>query len=323
MEDRAPRAEDGGGAAPDAPATEEAPLWGAEDELVKGLDLRRRERQARHSAASHRWIVRTPESDQLAASTRWATSWPLLKMWSVRQVQLRYRQSVLGLSWTIVQPVAIMAIYGFILTAFLDVSGDGLPYLSMAWAGLTVWQYVGGAVQQGTVSLRNDSWIVSKVWFPREIVPLAPVLASLIDLAAAAIILFALAIVQGVGITYTAIAFPVPIVVLMLWVAAACVFTGTITVFFRDMATIVALALRLAFIATPVMYTANLIPEQYRWVNAANPLTVVIEGVRRCVLGHTWPDWPLLAFHGAVGAVLLLLSLKYLRTVERRMIDVV
>jgi lipopolysaccharide transport system permease protein len=132
-----------------------------------------------------------------------------------------------------------------------------------------------------------------------------------------------LAIVQGVGISYHAVAVPAPILVLMLWVAAACVFTGTITIFFRDMATIVALGLRLAFIATPVMYTANLIPEEYRWINATNPLTVVVEGVRRCVLGHTWPDWPLLAFHGAVGAVLLVLALKYLRTVERRMIDVV
>jgi lipopolysaccharide transport system permease protein len=329
MEDRAARSEtdtpeiDGPPPGADTGTEAAEPLWGAEDELVKGLDLKRRERKSRHNAASHRWIVRTPDSDQLAASTRWATSWPLLRMWSVRQVQLRYRQSVLGLSWTIVQPVAIMAIYGFVLTAFLDVSGDGLPYLCMAWAGLTVWQYVAGAVQQGAVSLRNDSWIVAKVWFPREIVPLAPVLASLIDLAAAGAILFALAIVQGVGISYHAIALPAPILVLMLWVAAACVLTGTITVFFRDMATIVALGLRLAFIATPIMYTANLIPEEYRWINAANPITVVVEGVRRCVLGHTWPDWPLLAFHGTIGVVLLVMALKYLSTVERRMIDVV
>jgi lipopolysaccharide transport system permease protein len=307
----------------EAGTADTAPLWGGDDELVKGLNLRPRTRKSRHSAASHRWIVRTPDADQLAASTRWSTSWPLLKMWAVRQIQLRYRQSVLGLSWTIVQPVAVMAIYGFVMTAFLDVSGDGLPYLCMAWSGLTVWQYVMGAVQQGTVSLRNDNWILSKIWFPREIVPLAPVLAGLIDLAAAGAILLVLVVVQGVGFSYTAVALPVPILVLMIWVAGLCVLTGTITIFFRDMATIVALGLRLAFIATPIMYPANIIPEGFRWINAANPFTVIIEGVRRCLLGHVWPDWPLLAFHGAIGTVVLLLSLKYLRVVERRMIDVV
>jgi lipopolysaccharide transport system permease protein len=297
--------------------------WGADDELVKGLNLRPRVKKSRHSAVSHHWIVRTPESDQLAASARWATSWPLLKMWAVRQVQLRYRQSVLGLSWTVVQPVAVMAIYGFVMTAFLDVDGQGLPYLAMAWAGLTVWSYVQGVVQQGTVSLRNDNWILSKIWFPREIVPLAPVLAGLIDLGAAGAILLLLAVVQGVGLSYHIVSLPIPTLVLMIVCAWMCVLTGAITIFFRDMATIVALGLRLAFIATPIMYPANTIPEGFRWINAANPFTVIIESFRRSVLAHVWPDWPLLAFHGVIGAVLLVLSLRYLRVVERRMIDIV
>lgn len=276
-----------------------------------------------HSAVTHKWVIRTAEADQIPTTTRLITSYPLLMMYARRQVQLRYRQSVLGLSWTLVQPVAIMAIYGFIFTQFLQVNGGGDPYLSMAWSGLTIWMYVQATLQVGVVALLNDAYMLGRVWFPREIIPLAPVVAGFVDLAAAGAVLVVLVIVQGEGIGINWICLPVILVVLVVWTAAISVITATLNVFLRDLATIVGLGLRLLFIATPVMYPAKLVPKNLGWVNAGNPFAVIIDNVRAVMLGQDWPNWRLLAFHGTIGTVLLLVGLWYLRAVERRMVDVI
>ena len=279
--------------------------------------------EGRTAPSGKDWVVRTADRDHIAQRTRLATAWPLLLMYARRQFQLRYRQSVLGLSWTLIQPLAILAIYGFIFTRFLNVDGGGDPYLAMAWTGLTMWMYVQATVQTGTVSMMNDAYMLSRVWFPREIIPLAPVLAGLVDLAMAAAILVLVVLVQVGGVSLPVVTLPIMIYILMVWVASISVITATITVFFRDMATLVALGLRLMFIATPVMYPASVVPPHLGWVTAVNPFAVVINNTRAVLLGQTWPNFGLLALHAAIGTALLLTGLWYLRSIERRMVDVV
>jgi lipopolysaccharide transport system permease protein len=276
-----------------------------------------------HSAVTHKWVVRTSEADQIPTVTRWTTSWPLLVMYSKRQVQLRYRQSALGLAWTLIQPFAIMAIYGFVFTQFLDVSNEGDPYLSMAWSGLTVWMFVQAALQSGVVSLLNDSYMIGKIWFPREIIPLAPVMAGLVDLATAGAVLVVVVLAQGQPFGWTWLGLVPIFFVLMVWVSAISIFTATLNIFLRDLATIVGLGLRLMFIATPVMYPADIVPLNLSWVLTLNPFAVIINGVRNCMLGAAWPNWELLALHGVIGSAFLWVSLWYLRSVERRMVDVI
>jgi lipopolysaccharide transport system permease protein len=277
----------------------------------------------RHSAVTHKWVIRTSEADQIPAVTRWSTSWPLLVMYSKRQVQLRYRQSALGLAWTLIQPIAIMAIYGFVFTQFLDVSSEGDPYLSMAWSGLTVWMFVQAALQSGVMSLLNDSYMIGKIWFPREIIPLAPVMAGLVDLGTAGIVLVGVVLVQGASIGLNWISLLPIFVVLMVWVSAISVFTATLNIFLRDLATIVGLGLRLMFIATPVMYPASVVPLNLSWVLTMNPFAVIINNVRAVMIGGDWPNWELLALHFVLGSVFLYGALWYLRAVERRMVDVI
>lgn len=274
-------------------------------------------------AVRHRWVVRTADGDEMATSTRLATSWPLLRMYAVRQFHLRYRQSSLGLAWTLVQPIVLVGIYGFVFYEVLGVDTGDLPYLSVVWIGITVWMYVQAGVQQGTVSLLNDAWLLGRVWFPREIIPLAPVVSGLIDLAVAGGILVVIVFVQGGTVSLPLLAVPLVLALLVVWVAALSLITGTITIFFRDMATLVALGLRLLFIATPVMYPATTIPVEYAWMNSVNPFAVVVNALRDVLLLQVWPDWRLLALHGAIGAGLFATGLRYLRAVERRMVDIV
>jgi lipopolysaccharide transport system permease protein len=171
--------------------------------------------------------------------------------------------------------------------------------------------------------LQNDAWLLGRVWFPREIIPLAPVVAGLIDLAVAGAILVVIVIAQGVGISVHAVSLPLALAVLLVWAAAVSVFCATVTIFLRDMATIVGLALRLLFIATPVMYPENAVPEHLRWINAVNPFCAVVTNTRASLLSHVWPNWELLGFHLVIGCLFLAGSLWYLRAVERRMVDVV
>jgi lipopolysaccharide transport system permease protein len=161
------------------------------------------------------------------------------------------------------------------------------------------------------------------VWFPREIIPLAPVMAGLVDLAAASVILVPIILVQGVGFSVHAITAPLVLYVAIVWVAAIAVIGATITIFFRDLATIIGLGLRLAFIATPVMYSAEVVPPQFGWVLAANPFAVVVNNMRNVLLAHVWPNWNLLGLHALIGTVLFLVGIKYLRSVERRMVDII
>lgn len=276
-----------------------------------------------HRAADHKWVNRTPAGVQMPVKTRIATGGPLLWMYAVRQVNLRYRQSALGLAWTVVQPVAILAIYGFIFIKILDVETLDQPYLLVAWTGLTVWMYVQASIQAGAVSLLNDAYMISRVWFPREVVPLAPVVGGFIDLGVCAAILVPVAILHQGRLTLALFAIPLLLVVLVVWVSAISVLTSTITVFFRDMATIVALMIRLLFIGTPVMYPAGVVPPEYGWVTASNPFAVIIDNLRAIIIGGVWPNWELLALHLAIGTVLLWIGLRYLRRVELRIVDII
>ena len=269
------------------------------------------------------WVIRTDRREHIPFATRWATAVPLLRIYARRRVHLRYRQSALGFTWAVVQPVAIVAIYWLVFTQFLDIDDGDVPYLSMAWSGLTIWTFTQGAIQASTTSFLDDSYLLGRVSFPREVIPLAPVAAGLIDLALAAAILMLIAVAQGASIGLTAVFIPIIGLILVVWVAAVCIIVATLTVFLRDLATVVALTLRLAFIATPVMYPASLVPDNLAWILNINPFAVLITVLRDVLLAGVWPNFGLVAAQALAGTALLGVGFWYLRVVERRIVDVI
>jgi lipopolysaccharide transport system permease protein len=191
----------------------------------------------------------------------------------------------------------------------------------MAWTGIILWQFFQHGVQMGMQSLLFESYTLSKVWFPRIVVPLTPGTAAWVDLGVGVIVMFAAAIIQGVSIQITAVAAVFPIAMLAIWMYAAALVLAPVAVFFRDITTIVPLFLRLGFFATPVMYAAQEIPPQYSWLKLANPVAVAITGVRNCVLSGIWPSWKPLLLHTVLGLVALALAATYFRRVEDRLVD--
>jgi lipopolysaccharide transport system permease protein len=240
-----------------------------------------------------------------------------------REIRTRYRTSVLDLGWAVITPVALMTVYGLVLTRSFDVTATCAPYLTSAWAGVVLWTAFANAVGSAATSLTSSADLITKVYFPLEAMPLSVAGVSLLDLAVGLVSLIGLALVQGVHLGPTAFAAVLPIAVLIVWTALISMVTAVLATFVRDVIHGVALALRLGFFATPVMYEVGFLPGALRWTATANPIAASITGVRATVLCGVAPATALLAAHLLVGLGACGLSVVYIRSVESRVVDVV
>jgi lipopolysaccharide transport system permease protein len=251
---------------------------------------------------------------------RWTLE--LVRVLAPRELRTRYRQSVLDVAWAFITPIAVAVVYGIVLTSSFDATGNGVPYLSMAWSGLVLWTFAANAIGGAVGCLVGSSDLVTKVYFPREALPLGVMAASLPDLAIGLLTVAVLLPIQGVRFGWTALLAPLPLVVLIVWVASWSVLSAVLSAFVRDVPHLVGLLLRVGFFATPVMYDESTVPEAWRWSVHVSPVAVSITGFRDAVLRGNVPDLPLLGIHLAVGIVVLLLVLRYTRAVELRVTDV-
>jgi len=269
------------------------------------------------------WVVIRPGSGAhgpLIARVRAAL--PLLRLWTVREFRIRYRNSVLDVGWSVLSPVATLAIYGWAFTQILDIDTGDEPYISVAWSGLVLFGFFSDALSTSVLSLVSAAPILTKVYFPREIVPLAEVGNGLVDLGAGLVILIVLVVAQGEPLTIHALAILPALVVLVVWTAGVAVLIATAAVFIRDLRYALPVALRLGFIVTPVMYSATLLAD-HPFVRDANPIGVVIEAVRQALLAQAWPSWSLLGLQLAIGLAVFVAGILLTRALESRMVDVV
>ena len=244
----------------------------------------------------------------------------MLLQWARREFRVRYRQSALGLAWSVLQPALLLAVYGTLFTLVLGVSSDRGPYPLFAWCGLTVWSFFATAMQSGANSFITALPIVSKVYFPREVVPLAAVGAVTIDLAISTSVLVVLAATTWT--LHLSMVALVPLLFGLVMLAAALgSLLGTATAFLRDIRHAIPLLLQVGFIATPVMYSSSLVPERFRVVYDINPLARLVSAVRACVIDGEFPPTIDLVAIPLVSTLLLLLAMRYVRSVEHRLVD--
>lgn len=252
---------------------------------------------------------------------RWTVE--LVRVLSPRELRTRYRQSILDIAWALISPVAVLIVYGIVLTQSFSVTGGGVPYLSLAWSGLVLWTFFATSLGTSVVSLISAQDLVTKVNFPKEALPLSMVGASLADLAIGLVTVFVLATIQGIRPTWHTLLFPLPIIMLVVWTAALAVFVAVFAAFIRDVPHIVQLAIRVGFFATPVMYDAAILPPAFAWTASVSPVAVAIEAFRDAVLRGKVPDLTLLGIQLLVASVLLAASVLYTRAVEARVTDVI
>jgi lipopolysaccharide transport system permease protein len=242
---------------------------------------------------------------------------------TVHRIKVRYKQSVLGLAWAILQPLSLMLIYTVIFSVIAKVPSEGTPYAVFAYAALLPWTYFSSALTNATSGLVSHSQLVTKVFFSREILPLTYVSAALFDFAIASLFLIGLFIYYRVALTlYALYAIPILILLTMLVTAFSLLFS-IIQVRFRDVGVAMPLLLQIWMFASPVVYPLSAVPQRLRGVYALNPLVGVIENFRRVVLQGVAPDFHSLAISAAVAAVLLPLAYLYFKHVEATMADII
>lgn len=240
-----------------------------------------------------------------------------------RDVSVRYKQTALGAAWAVLQPALTMAVFSIFFGGLAKVPSDGIPYPLFAFCGLLPWQLFAYALNSSANSLLNNERLVTKVYFPRLALPLAAVLAGLVDFAVAFAVLVGMmlyyGIVPGAGI------FALPLLLLFALAAAVSVGFGlaALNVRFRDVRYVLPFLTQLWMFVTPIAYPSSLVPEPWRPVYGLNPMAGVVEGFRWALLGR--PEAPGAVVLASVASVCLALvaSTAYFLRVERNFADVI
>ena len=247
----------------------------------------------------------------------------LLWFLAQRDIRVRYKQTILGAAWAILQPLLTMLVFTLIFGRLAGIPTDGVPYPVFAFCGLLPWGLFAFALTQSSSSLVANQRLITKVYFPRLIVPMASVVCGLVDFVVALPVLAGLMLYYGILPSPALIALPLLILLALLTALAVGLWLSALNAAYRDVQYAIPFLVQLWLFATPVAYPASLVPERFRWLLGLNPMTGVVEGFRWALLGQGAPDLSLLAISS--GAVLLLLvgGLFFFRRMERELADVV
>jgi len=242
---------------------------------------------------------------------------------AARDVKVRYRQTLLGAAWAILQPVATMVVFTLFFGHLAHISSEGSSYALFSLAGLVPWAYFSTALLLGADSLVSNGPLVSKVYFPRIFIPAGVVAAGLVDLAIAFVILLVVTLASGISLSVSLLALPLLVAVMVAAALGLTTALAAVNVRYRDVKYVVPFATQLWLFATPIAYPLTLIHGAWRTIAAINPMTGVVEGFRWAILGSPAAPWTLIAVSAASATVLLIGGLVYFDRVERGFADVI
>jgi lipopolysaccharide transport system permease protein len=270
-----------------------------------------------------------PQWTRIQPSTGWAAL-NLNELWQYRElifflawrdIKVRYKQTTIGVIWVLLQPLLMMAIFWLLFGRIAQIRSDDVPYPLFVLVALIPWQYFARVVSDSTNSLITDQRLITRVYFPRLVVPIATALAALVDfflaMSLVAIAMIVLGIVPGTSILF------LPIAAIIMIAAALGVgfWLSALNVEYRDVMHAVPFLVQIWFFATPILYASSFLPEQWTILFALNPMTVVVDGFRWCLLGEGGRLSILSAYSGVVALVLLISGAIWFRRRERSFVD--
>ena len=240
-----------------------------------------------------------------------------------RDIQVLYKQAALGIAWAIIQPVFAVIVFSVIFGRVAQMPSDGIPYPVFAFAAVLPWTYFAEAVRRGGTGLVSDSDLVRKVYFPRLIIPLAGVIAPLLDFLIAFVILLGVMIWFGVMPSWRLLAVPPLLAIAALLALAIGLWLGPINVRFRDVKHTLPFMLQVWMYATPIVYPLSIIPAEWRWLYSLNPMVGVIEGFRWAVFGQGNPNLVAVGISLVVIGLLLIGGLMFFKRMEQSFADLI
>jgi len=246
----------------------------------------------------------------------------VLTAFVARHVKVKYKQAAIGIGWAVVQPVIASVLFAIFLGRLAGVESEGAPYFLFALAGMVAWAYFSGAAGQGMESLVADQVLLRKVYFPREILPLASVSAALVDLLPALGVLAVAACAYGHWPTLEWLALPLPVLLLALAAAGVALAVSAANVYYRDVRYALPFVLQVGLFASPVVYPLSAVPDGWREAYAiVNPVAAAIDALRRIVVHGEWPDLVITAGAFAWTLVLVVGGYAFFKRLERGFAD--
>jgi lipopolysaccharide transport system permease protein len=258
---------------------------------------------------------------KLALREIWAYR-ELLFFLTWRDIKIRYKQTLLGASWAIIQPLFAMLLFTLFFGRLARMPSDDIPYPVFAYAGLLPWTFFSNAITNAGNSLIGSSSLITKIYFPRVIIPAAAVLAGLLDFAIAFLLLIPLLLYYEIALSWKLLLLPLFVLQATLLALGAGMWLSALNVKYRDVRYALPFIIQLWLFASPVIYPASMMPDRWRWALALNPMTGIIEGFRACLFGRDFPAATILPAV-VITIVILLYSFFAFRRAEDSFADIV
>jgi lipopolysaccharide transport system permease protein len=268
-------------------------------------------------------VIRPPKGWEFPDFRELLAYHDLLLFLVVRNIKVRYRQTLLGGAWAIVQPLATMLMLTFVFGKLIGVPSGGVPYWIFSLSGVVLWSFISQALSTVSLSLVNSSQLVEKIYFPRLAIPIAAVIAAFIDFLISFAMLLAILAATGFGLSPR-----LPLALVAGLLAGLVVFgfgtaLSALSVRYRDVNYVIPFAVQLWLFATPIVYPISIVPEQWRPLLALNPATGLVELFRWATIGTTESPWPYLPYSIVTLLLLLVGGLLIFRRMEHSFADVI
>ena len=240
-----------------------------------------------------------------------------------RDLKVRYKQTAIGVSWTILQPLIGMIIFTAIFGYLARIPSDGIPYPIFAFCGLLPWTYFATSLNRCMVSVVADAQLVSKVFFPRLILPLSGTMSGLVDFLISLCLFLGLMNWYGFAVTWRVVVLPAFLLLALLTALGIGLWFAALNVRYRDIGYVVPFLTQIWMFASPIIYPASMIPEKHRWLYSLNPMTGVIEAFRWTLLGKAHPDFMMISLSAVVVFGVFAGGLVFFRRMERTFADII
>ncbi len=247
----------------------------------------------------------------------------LLWMWMKRDIKVRYKQTILGGAWAILQPLSLMVIFSVVFSYFVKIPTEGIPYPIFSYSALLPWTFFANSIAFAVPSLINNMNLVTKIYFPREIFPIAAIGASFVDFLVASIVFVGMLVFYGVPLHWTLFWVPLLLMVQIMLTLGVTLLASAVNVFYRDIRFVVPLAIQLWMYATPIIYPVTLVPERLRPFYMLNPMASIVDSYRRVILQGQAPAWGYLGIGTLVALITLITGYLYFKRSEGVFADII
>jgi lipopolysaccharide transport system permease protein len=247
----------------------------------------------------------------------------LLTIWTQREIRIRYKQTFLGGAWAVLQPLALMVIFSIVFGYFVNVPTDGIPYPLFSYSALLPWTFFTTTITFASVSLISNMNLLTKVYFPREVFPIAALGAAFLDFVIASILFIFLMFIYRVDVSITILWFPVLVIMQVLLMLGISFFTSATIVFYRDVRFIVPLLLQIWLFLTPVVYPLSIVPEKFLPLYMLNPMAGLIDSYRRITIMGQAPQWNFLALNLIIILLIFIFGYILFKRVEHTFADII